>query len=77
VDSKITELFYRIDESFKEFERNREEHIHDEKNAVKRRRRKIIVSDSERITIAILFSSEELSVFKTFLHHARSELDVI
>ena len=47
MDSKITEIFYLVDEFCKEFERAKEGHVHTEETAVKRRNRKFTMSDSE------------------------------
>ena len=55
MDSKITEIFYLIDEFCKEFEQVKRGHILDEKTSVNRRKRKFTMSDSEVITIVVLF----------------------
>jgi len=53
--SKITEIFYLIDEFCKEFNRVKEGHVLPENTSVKRRNRKFQMSDSEVITIVVLF----------------------
>ena len=66
MDSKITEIFYLVDEFCKEFERNREGYILCENASVKRRKRKFIMSDSEIITIVILFDLKSYRCLKHF-----------
>jgi len=66
MDSKITEIFYLVDEFCKEFERAKEGHILLEKTSVKRRNRKFTMSDSEVITIVILFHLKKYRCLKNF-----------
>jgi hypothetical protein len=66
MDSKITEIFYLVDEFCKEFERVKEGHILSEKTSVKRRNRKFTLSDSEVITIVILFHLKKYRCLKHF-----------
>ena len=66
MDSKIIEIFYLVDEFCKEFERTKEGHILSEKISVKRRNRKFTMSDSEVITIVILFHLKKYRCLKHF-----------
>jgi hypothetical protein len=66
MDSKITEIFYLVDEFCKEFERNKEGHILTDETSVKRRKRKFTMSDSEVITIVILFHVKKYRCLKHF-----------
>lgn len=66
MDSKITEIFYLVDEFCKEFERIKEGHILVEETSVKQRNRKFTMSDSEVITIVILFHLKSYRCFKHF-----------
>ena len=66
MDSKITEIFYLVDEFCKEFEQAKEGHILSEKTSVKRRNRKFTMSDSEVITIVILFHLKKYRCLKHF-----------
>jgi hypothetical protein len=63
--SKITEIFYLADEFCKEFNKARQGHILNEEAAKKSRNRQFTLSDSEVITIMILF---HLGNFRTFKH---------
>lgn len=66
MDSKITEIFYLVDEFCKEFELAKAGHILSEETAVKRRNRKFTMSDSEVITIVILFHLKNYRCLKHF-----------
>ena len=66
MDSKITEIFYLVDEFCKEFERNKQGHILAEETSVKRRKRKFTMSDSEVITIVIMFHLKNYRCLKHF-----------
>ena len=66
MDSKIIEIFYLVDEFCKEFEQAKEGHILSEKTSVKRRNRKFTMSDSEVITIVILFHLKKYRCLKHF-----------
>lgn len=66
MDSKITEIFYLVDEFCKEFEQAKVGHILSEKTSVKRRNRKFTMSDSEVITIVILFHLKKYRCLKHF-----------
>lgn len=66
MDSKIIEIFYLVDEFCKEFEQVKEGHILSEKTSVKRRNRKFVMSDSEVITIVILFHLKNYRCLKHF-----------
>lgn len=63
--SKITEIFYLADEFCKEFNKARQGHILNEDTAKKSRKRKFTLSDSEVITILVLF---HLGNFRNFKH---------
>ena len=62
---KITEIYFIIDEFYKEFEKAKEGHILDVKTGLKRSKRKQKLSDSEVICIMVLF---HLSNFKDLKH---------
>ncbi|TLX69503.1 IS982 family transposase [Labilibacter sediminis] len=62
---KVTEIFYLVDEFCKEFELAKEGHILTEDNGKKSRKRKFKMSDSEVITILILF---HLGQFRNLKH---------
>lgn len=64
-NDKITEIYFIIDEFYKEFEKAKDGHILDGKSGLKRRKRKQKLSDSEVICIMILF---HLSNFKDLKH---------
>lgn len=66
MNSKITEIFYLADEFCKEFNKARAGHILREDTAKKSRNRKFTLSDSEVITIQILF---HLGNYRTFKHY--------
>ncbi|WP_255406101.1 hypothetical protein [Flavobacterium sp. LM4] len=53
--NKITEIYFLIDEFCKEFDKTIAAHSLKEKEAPKKRNRKFIMSDSEVITILVLF----------------------
>jgi hypothetical protein len=63
---KITEIFYLVDEFCKEFEKVREGHVLSEKSEIKRRKRRFKLSDSEVITILIMF---HLGQFRNLKHY--------
>lgn len=63
---KITEIFCIIDEFHKEFEKAREGHILEADNGVKHRNRKFKLSDSEVMTIMVLFHSGNFRNLKHF-----------
>lgn len=63
---KITEIYYTIDEFCKEFESAKEGHLIQKYVNVKARNRKFKLSDSEVITILILFHSENYRNLKHF-----------
>ena len=66
MDSKITEIFYLVDEFCKEFDKAREGHTLAQETSVKRRKRKFTMSDSEVITIVILFHLKKYRCLKHF-----------
>ena len=66
MDSKITEIFYLMDEFCKDFERAKKGHVLSEKASLKRRNRKFTMSDSEIITIVILFHHKNYRCLKHF-----------
>jgi len=65
MNSKITEIFYLADEFCKEFNKAKLGHILSEDTAKKSRNRKFTLSDSEVITILILF---HLGNFRNLKH---------
>jgi hypothetical protein len=66
MNSKITEIFYLVDEFCKEFEQAKEGLTLSEKTSVKRRNRKFAMSDSEVITIVILFHLKKYRCLKHY-----------
>ena len=66
MDSKITEIFYLVDEFCKDFERAKKGHVLSEETSLKRRNRKFTMSDSEVITIVILFHHKNYRCLKHF-----------
>jgi len=64
-NDKITEIFYITDEFCKEFDLAKKGHILSKKGSKKQRNRKFILSDSEVITILVLF---HLGQFKNLKH---------
>lgn len=66
MDSKITEIFYLVDEFCKEFDQVKEGHILQKKTSKKQRNRKFLMSDSEIITIVILFHLKKYRCLKHF-----------
>lgn len=66
---KITEIFYITDEFCKEFESAKSGHILKEKASVNQRTRKFTLSDSEVITILILFHLGQFKNLKHFYIH--------
>lgn len=63
---KITEIFYAADEFCKEFEKAKKDRVLTENCSKKRRNRKFKMSDSEVITIMVLFHSMQCRHFKYF-----------
>ena len=63
---KIIEIFYLVDEFCKEFDKAKEGHIIVEKTDIKRRNRKFKLSDSEVITILIMFHIGQFRNLKHF-----------
>ena len=55
MEAKTTEIFYLVDEFCKEFHKAKEGHIISKSTVKKTRNRKFILSDSEVITIMVLF----------------------
>lgn len=76
--SKITEIFFIIDEFCKEFEKAKEGHLLESNNGLKRRNRSFKLSDSEVITILVLFHYGQFRNLKHFylnyvVKHLKSE----
>lgn len=76
--SKITEIFFIIDEFCKEFEKAQEGHLLASNNGLKRRNRSFKMSDSEVITILVLFHDGQFRNLKHFylnfvVKHLKSE----
>lgn len=63
---KITEIFYLIDEFCKEFEIAKQGHILEEDTTKRHRNRKYRLSDSEVITIMVLFHLKRFRDLKSF-----------
>lgn len=63
---KITEIYYMIDEFCREFEKAKEGHILSGNNTKRQRNRKSKLSDSEVMTIAVLFHSGNFRNLKHF-----------
>jgi hypothetical protein len=68
-NDKITEIFCLIDDFCKEFEMAKEGHILNKKGALKQRNRKFKLSDSEVITILIIFHLGQFRNLKHFYQH--------
>jgi len=64
--AKITEIYFVIDEFTKEFEKTISGHLLNEKNATKKRNRKFSMSDSEVMTILVLFHAMGFKNLKHF-----------
>lgn len=72
MEDKITDIFYLIDEFCKEFERIKEGHLLAEEVSKKRRNRKFKMSDSEVITILVMFHAKGYRCLKHFyIHHVQ------
>ncbi|PKP42772.1 MAG: hypothetical protein CVT95_12390 [Bacteroidetes bacterium HGW-Bacteroidetes-12] len=76
--SKITEIFFIIDEFCKEFEKAKDGHLLESNNGLKRRNRSFKLSDSEVITILVLFYYGQFRNLKHFylnyvVKHLKSE----
>lgn len=66
MNHKITEIFYLVDEFCKEFESAKEGYQLQEKTSVKQRNRKFKLSDSEVITILVMFHQRGFRCLKHF-----------
>ena len=66
---KITEIFCLIDDFCKEFEEVKKGHVIVEKGALRQRNRKFRLSDSEVITILIIFHLGQFRNLKHFYQH--------
>jgi len=64
--SKITEIYFIIDEFFKNFDKVISDHSLNQKNDLKQRNRKFILSDSEVMTILVLFHYGQYKNLKHF-----------
>jgi hypothetical protein len=64
--NKITEIYFLIDEFSKEFDKTISAHSLKEKEAPKKRNRKFSMSDSEVITILVLFHAMGFKNLKHF-----------
>jgi hypothetical protein len=70
MDTNLVEIFYIIDEFCKEIEKTKEGHILREDVSKKRRNRSFVMSDSEVITIMVLFHQSHCRDLKYFyVHH--------
>ena len=65
-NDKIIEIYYAIDEFCKEFEKTKKGHVLQENNSKKSRNRACFLSDSEVITIMILFHTGGFRHLKHF-----------
>lgn len=63
---KFTEIYFIIDEFFKEFDKTISAHSLNEENAAKKRNRKFIMSDSEVMAILVLFHAMGFKNLKHF-----------
>ncbi len=63
---KITEIYFIIDEFSKEFDKTIAAHSLNAKDALKKRNRKFIMSDSEVMTILVLFHAMGFKNLKHF-----------
>lgn len=76
-DNKITKIFYIIDDFCIEFEKSKEGQLLDDNNSKKRRNRSYKLSDSEVITIMIMFHEVQFRNIKHFyinyvmVHHRK------
>jgi hypothetical protein len=66
--SRITEIFYIIDEFCQEFEKANKGHVLDENLSKRKRNRKFKMSDSEVITIMILFHLGQFRILNTYIY---------
>lgn len=66
---KITDIFYSVDEFCKEFDRVKEGHVVSETSGKNRRNRAFGLSDSEVITILIIFHTGQFRNIKHFYNH--------
>jgi len=64
--SKITEIYFIIDEFIKEFEKARSGRILDQNSAIKRRKRSFTLTDSEIMPILVLFHYGQFRNLKHF-----------
>ena len=72
---KVTEIFYLVDEFCIEFTKLTSEHSLKENNGKKTRKRKFTMSDSEVITILILFHIKSYRNFKHFyINHVQKNM---
>lgn len=73
---KITEIFYLVDEFCKEYDQIQQGHVILEKTSKKTRNRKFILSDSEIITILVVFHNGQFRNFKHFyINYVQKHLD--
>ena len=63
---KITEIYYIIDEFFKNFDKVISDHSLNQQNALKQRNRKFTLTDSEVMTILVLFHYGQFKNLKHF-----------
>ena len=74
-NSKITEIFYLIDEFTKEFNKAKDGHIISENTSIKRRKRKFKMNDSEVITLVVWFHLQGYRCLKHFyIHHVQKHM---
>lgn len=74
--NKITEIYFIIDEFSKEFEKTISAHSLDKKTSVKKRNKKFVMSNSEVMTILVLFHALGFKNLKHFyLYYIGKHLD--
>ncbi len=81
MNNKITEIFCLVDEFCKEFDQIKEGHVLTDNNLKKKRNRKFKMSDSEIITIIIVFHLKGYRCFKHYYKeyvqkHMQSEFPI-
>ncbi len=66
MEAKTTKIFYLVDEFCNKFYKVKQGHVLPKTTAKKTRNRKFVLSDSEVITIMILFHQRQYRNFKHF-----------
>ena len=68
MDTNLVEIYYIIDEFCKEFEKVTEGHLLAGETSKKTRKRAFPMSDSEIITVMIMFHQSHFRGLKAYLH---------